>query len=267
MPSQSTEAMIESVHASCQERRIVTNPRYLNDENLPETERRAILSEVFNRNIREKQVQSIASHLAPILNNSHPQSALIYGPTGSGKTVTLIHVLASFKSVANRHNVEFRYAYVDLTHPKTLFGAFNEVGMALDPSIRRYRKGIPTDYMQGCIAESLSDYNGFLCLLIDEVDNIRPNPDDFLIYLVLIRKFCFWHSGNKDKAVFILKKGYRASFPVCIFSERDFHLFFGRTGPPIFDIAACGEADQGSFLSMQCLASTSRLWARIEVQT
>ena len=182
-PSQSTEAIIESVHAATEERRIILKPRYLSDENLPEAERRAILSEVFNRNIREKQVQAVASHLAPALNNNHPQSALIYGPTGSGKTVTLIHVLASFKSVASRHGIDFHYAYIDLTHPKTLFGAFNEVAMALDPSIRRYRKGIPIDYMQGCIAESLAEHKGFVCLLIDEVDNIKPNPDDFLIYL------------------------------------------------------------------------------------
>jgi len=179
----STELLIESVHAARCQRQIVLDPQYLNDENLPEAERRAILSQIFNRNIREKQVQATASHLAPLLSKVHPQSALIYGPTGSGKTVTLIHTLSAFKKVAQGHGVSFRYVYVDLTHPKTLFGAFNEVAIALDGSTKRYRKGIPIDYMQQCIIDSIGDYDGFLCLLIDEVDNIKPNPDDFLIYL------------------------------------------------------------------------------------
>ena len=80
--------------------------------------------------------------------------------------------------------MDFRYVYVDLTHPKTVFGAFNEVAIALDGSTRRYRKGIPIDYMHGLIIESIGHYRGLLCLLIDEVDNIKPNPDDFLIFLV-----------------------------------------------------------------------------------
>ena len=173
----STELLIESVHAARSQRQIILDPQYLNDENLPEAERRAILSQIFNRNIREKQVQATASHLAPLLSKVHPTVRLdLWARQGSGKTVTLIHTLSAFKKVAQSHGVRFRYVYVDLTHPKTLFGAFNEVAIALDGSTKRYRKGIPIDYMQQCIIDSIGDYDGFLCLLIDEVDNIKPNP-------------------------------------------------------------------------------------------
>jgi len=55
--------------------------------------------------------------------------------------------------------------------------------MALDDSNRKYRKGIPIDYMQDRIAKAITVYNGYLILLIDEVDNIRPNPDALLTYL------------------------------------------------------------------------------------
>ena len=83
---------------------------------------------------------------------------------------------------AKRHGVEFRYVYIDLTSPKTYFGALNEVAIALDNAKRRYRKGIPIEYMQDNIIEAI-DYKGFLCFLIDEIDNIRPNPDAFLTFL------------------------------------------------------------------------------------
>ena len=117
----STEHLIESLHATRKKLSLIKNPDYLDDEKLPEEERRAVLKEIFNRNIREKQLSRIISHLTPVLDGDHPPSALVYGPTGSGKTVTLIHVLSTFQKVAESHGVDFTYAYVDLTSPKTYF--------------------------------------------------------------------------------------------------------------------------------------------------
>jgi cell division control protein 6 len=179
----STESLIESLHASRKSRSLIVNPDYLDDEKLPEDERTAVLKEIFNKNIREKQLSRIISHLTPILDGVHPPSALIYGPTGSGKTVSLIHVLSTFGEVARRHGITFSYRYIDLTSPKTYFGALNEVAIALDTTNRKYRKGIPIEYMQASITKAISGYRGFLSLLIDEADNILPNPDAFLTYL------------------------------------------------------------------------------------
>ncbi len=179
----STESLIEAVHSSRKERFLVLNPNYLDDEKLPEEERTAVLREIFNRNIREKQLSRIISHITPVLDGGHPNSALVYGPTGSGKTVTLMHLLSSFQKVTERRGIGFRYGYVDLTSPKTFFGALNEVALTLEGTDRRYRKGIPIEYMQEIIIKALGDYKGFLCLLIDEADNIQPNPDSFLTFL------------------------------------------------------------------------------------
>ena len=175
--------MIESLHASRQKHSLVLNPDYLDDEKLPEEERTAVLNEIFNRNIRERQLSRIIAHLTPILDGESPPAAMIFGPTGSGKTVSLIHVLSSFQKVAKRHRVNFRYAYIDVTSPKTYFAALNEVAISLDSSNRKYRKGIPIQYMQQKIIEALIDYNGFLCLVIDEADNIIPNSDAFLTFM------------------------------------------------------------------------------------
>jgi len=185
----STESLIERVRSSRKKRLLVRNPDYLDDERLPEEERAAVLSQIFNRNIRERQIGRVIAHLTPLLDGFHPASLLIFGPTGSGKTVTLIHVLSTFQRVAERSGVGFRYCYVDLTSPKTFFGALNEVAMGLDGSVRRYRKGIPVEYMQERIVGSLRDYAGFLCLLVDEADNVRPNPLTFLLK-TLPRKVC-----------------------------------------------------------------------------
>ena len=115
---------------------------------------------------------------------SQPEGiVLATGPTGSGKTVTLIHVLSTFQRVAERRDINFRYCYIDLTSPKTYFAALNELAIVLDSSNRKYRKGIPIDHMQSRIIEAIGSYDGFLCLMIDEADNLRPNADGFLTFL------------------------------------------------------------------------------------
>ena len=179
----STENLIESIHSARRHNSLIINPDFLDDEKLPEEERTAVLKEIFNRNIRQKQLSRIISHLTPVLDGESPPSTMIFGPTGSGKTVTLIHVLSTFQNVTARHSVIFRYAYIDLTSPKTYFAALNEVAIALDSSNKKYRKGIPIQYMQERIIEALAGYGGFLCLLIDEADNITPNCDAFLSFL------------------------------------------------------------------------------------
>ncbi len=178
-----TESLIESLHMAKTKRVLVLNPDYLDDEKLPEEERTAVLKEIFNRKIREKQLCRIIGQLTPILDGIHPPSLFIYGPTGSGKTVTLLHVLSTFQRVCEKKQKLFRYAYIDLTSPKTFFGALNEVAISLDASNRRYRKGIPLEYMQELIAETIDRHPVFLCLLIDEADNVRPNADAFLTFL------------------------------------------------------------------------------------
>jgi cell division control protein 6 len=68
----STESLIESLHATRHKRSIVINPDYLDDEKLPEDERASVLKEIFNRKIRESQISKIVSHLTPVLDRVHP---------------------------------------------------------------------------------------------------------------------------------------------------------------------------------------------------
>ena len=179
----STESLIETLHAAKRSKSLILNPDYLDDEKLPEEERAAVLKEIFNRKIREKQISRIISHLTPVLDSAHPPPALVFGPTGSGKTVTLIHILSTFQRVAEKRGIKFKYCYIDLTSPKTFFAALNELAIVLDGSNRKYRKGIPIDHMQSRVIEAIGSYDGFLCLLIDEVDNLKPNADGLLTFL------------------------------------------------------------------------------------
>jgi cell division control protein 6 len=73
---------------------------------------------------------------------------------------------------AQKRNIAFNYHYIDLTSPKSFFAALNEMAISLDATNRKYRKGIPIEYMQTKIISSISKMNGYLCFLIDLGDNI-----------------------------------------------------------------------------------------------
>jgi cell division control protein 6 len=179
----STELLIKNAFTTSSSRQIVINPSFLDDEKLPEAERVTVLQEVFHRNIRIKQLERLARCLSPILGGELPSTLLIYGPSGTGKSVTSIHFLFTLKSMCVEKEVPFSYFYVDLTTPHTCFGAFNELAIALDPAIRRYRKGIALDEMQDTIIRALAGMEGFVCVLIDEADNVTRDGDLFMTFL------------------------------------------------------------------------------------
>jgi len=181
--SQGTESLIQQALKSCSTRKIMLNPSFLDDEKLPEAERVSVLKEVFHRNIRLKQIQRLAGLLAPVVGGTLPANLLIYGASGTGKSVTCLHFLETLKTMCSTKDVPLRYFYVDLTTPRTCFGAFNELAIALDGSTRRYRKGIALEHMQEKIIAALGAIEGFCCILIDEADNITTDSDIFLTFL------------------------------------------------------------------------------------
>jgi len=168
-----TESLIAEAFLSATQRRITTNPALLDDEKLPEAERVAALREIFHRNIRQKQMERLARHIAPVLGGTPPPNVLIYGPSGTGKSVTCLHFLSTLSGMCESQGVAFRYFYVDLTTPKTCFGALNELAIALDGHTRRYRKGIALEHIQETVISTLGGTRGVVCIMVDEVDNIN----------------------------------------------------------------------------------------------
>ena len=178
-----TESLIREAFSSAAERRITTNPSLLDDEKLPESERVAALNEIFHRNIRRHQMERLARHISPAIGGQAPANTLIYGPSGTGKSVTCLHFLSAISAICQDNDVPFQYFYVDLTTPKTCFGALNELAIALDGATRRYRKGVALEQIQEMILDSLSAMRGTVCVMVDEVDNITVDSDVFYTFL------------------------------------------------------------------------------------
>ena len=123
-----------------------------------------------------KQIERLAKFLAPVITGLLPPNVLIYGPSGTGKSVTCLHFLSSLSRICSERCVPFQYHYVDLTTPRSCFGAFNELAIALDGSVRRYRKGIALEQMQEMVIAGLARASGCVAILIDEAGQYHVRP-------------------------------------------------------------------------------------------
>ena len=72
---------------------IILNRRFLDDEQLDRKEQFKVLKEIFDVNVRDREIRELSSHFAPILRDDHPVHLSLLGKTGTGKTVTMLYFL------------------------------------------------------------------------------------------------------------------------------------------------------------------------------
>ncbi|RDZ49684.1 cell division control protein Cdc6, partial [Haloferax sp. Atlit-10N] len=68
---------------------------------------------------RDEEIENIASSLHPAISGGSPRNTLIYGKTGTGKSLVTKHVTRSAQRYAGNQGVEMGRAYVDCTQSST----------------------------------------------------------------------------------------------------------------------------------------------------
>ena len=162
---------------------IIKDRRFLDDEQLIRSEQLAVLEEIFNANVRDAEIRELSSHFAAVLRGDHPCHLAIWGKTGTGKTLTLSYFLNLLSEMCRDKKITLRSEHLDLSNPRPCFRALNDLACLLNAS-KRYQKGISLEEMMIRIETKLADYQGYLILFIDEVDNIRRDKDNFMTFLV-----------------------------------------------------------------------------------
>ena len=162
---------------------IIKNQRFLDDEQLIRSEQLEVLEEIFNANVRDRAIKELTSHFAAVLRRDHPCHLAIWGKTGTGKTLTVTYFLNLLAQLCGEKQIPIRMVHLDLTNPRPCFRALNDLACLLNAS-KRYEKGISLEEMMQCIEQKLKNYQGYLVLFIDEVDNVRHDKDNFMTFLI-----------------------------------------------------------------------------------
>ena len=121
---------------------------------------------------RNKEMRDISFILQPILNNEKPSNAIIYGSSGTGKTLIIRTIINELNSL--NKNGDFEIAYIKCSEYPTHFNLLLKISMELNLGYKGTRKGY--------YYEKLKEFSKgrIVVLVLDELDKMNsPNEPIF----------------------------------------------------------------------------------------
>ncbi|OFX46107.1 MAG: cell division control protein Cdc6 [Bacteroidetes bacterium GWA2_40_14] len=134
-------------------------------------------------NYRDDQINSIAKIVAPALRKERPSNLFIYGKTGTGKTVTVKHTLASMHDVAKQQNIPLRICYINCKLKRvadTEYRLIAELARIFGKAVPV--TGLPTDEIYNAFFRAIDEQQQIIILVLDEVDQLIKKIGDEIIY-------------------------------------------------------------------------------------
>lgn len=131
---------------------------------------------------RDNEIEALVSNLRPIIRNDSPTPTLVFGKTGTGKSLTTRHVSMTAKGVASDQGISVANAYVDCSQHSTETQAARATARALNEEADEPRDvpltGLSAGQYYTIVWELLEDYFDAAIVILDEIDRIKPDQDD-----------------------------------------------------------------------------------------
>ncbi|RNJ22026.1 orc1/cdc6 family replication initiation protein [Halosegnis longus] len=155
---------------------IFANKELLDIDHIPDEER--IIG-------RDDEISDIANSIHPAIRGGKPRNTLVYGKTGTGKSLVAKHVTQSASEFAHQEGTQLQRAYIDCTQSTTetqvvvnLARKFNDPEVT-DISIPV--SGLATDVYYNRLWQILDELHDVVIIILDEVDKLQDN--DILMQL------------------------------------------------------------------------------------
>ncbi|MBH59347.1 MAG: cell division control protein Cdc6 [Thaumarchaeota archaeon] len=151
------------------------------------TNRQALRTDFIPENLpyRDEQITSIGQILSPILQDSKPSNLLLYGKTGSGKTVVAKYVLKKFDETTRKHSKSISVAYSNARLAGSEYRVLVDLAHSL--SMEMPFTGLPISEVLQRIYNNISENNLKVIFIIDEIDYLakhaKSSNDDMLYSL------------------------------------------------------------------------------------
>ncbi|XVH30939.1 Cdc6/Cdc18 family protein [Haloferacaceae archaeon DSL9] len=144
---------------------------------------------------RDSEIESVAAELRPVVRSDPPNNVMIYGKTGTGKSLVARHVTERARRAAEARDVAVGTVYVDCAQHNTQTRAARAVTRTLnDPAVTGLsipRAGIGSGEYYDYLWDILDHLYEAVIIILDEVD--RLEGDDVLMQLSRARE-----SGKAD---------------------------------------------------------------------
>ena len=133
---------------------------------------------------RDEQIEEIAGILAPVLRNEKPSNLFLYGKTGTGKTLSVLHVINNLKNIANEKKLSLKVVYINCKLKRvadteyrlisTLARKFGQENIPIT--------GLPTDEIYRLFIKNIDNGPTSVILVLDEIDQLVKKAGDEILY-------------------------------------------------------------------------------------
>ena len=133
---------------------------------------------------RDEQIEEVAGILAPALRNERPSNLFLYGKTGTGKTLSVQHVVNNLKSIAKSKDIPLKIVYINCKLKKIADTEYRLIAFLA----REFGKkdipvtGLPTDEIYRLFLESIDRGPKSVILILDEIDQLVKKAGDEILY-------------------------------------------------------------------------------------
>jgi len=132
---------------------------------------------------REDQINHIANILAPCLKLNRPSNTFIYGKTGTGKTVSIKHIIKNMTDLASNKKIPVMFIYINCKLKRvadTEYRIIAQLGRELGLLIPN--TGLPTDEVYRLFFDALDRKKILLLIVLDEIDQLINKAGDAVLY-------------------------------------------------------------------------------------
>ncbi len=120
---------------------------------------------------REKEMETIANSIKPLIKKKTPENLFIFGPSGIGKTTCIKNILKQLKSYTSG----IIPVYVNCWENNTQLAVYNRILEELRLPIPR--RGLATDEVFDKIISYLKAEDKRILIILDDMDGVKQNEE------------------------------------------------------------------------------------------
>lgn len=129
---------------------------------------------------REAEVKQLASILAPALRGETPSNILIYGKSGTGKTIVSNFICRELEGTGKKLSIPISTVYLNCEVTDTKYRVLANLAKTFGENVPF--TGWPTDKVYNAFKDTIDQEKRFIVILLDEVDKLVGKDGDDIIY-------------------------------------------------------------------------------------
>lgn len=135
---------------------------------------------------RDPEIKQTANILAPCLKLEKPSNLFIYGKTGTGKTLTVKHILKKLSQTSQEQNIPLKTIYLNCKLKRVADTEYRLIAqLAREFGEEIPSTGLPTDEVYKSFFKTIDNKKQMVLLVLDEIDQLVKKTGDEILYNLL----------------------------------------------------------------------------------